>query len=261
MKIVDCFMFYNELDILKIRLTELYDVVDYFVLVEATGTHSKCKAKPLYYSENKAMFEKYSDKIIHIVTDYNENFSFAKHIRSPNDHWFRENYQRECISEGLKKLSLSDDDIVIISDADEIPNRNVIQAIRSQQLVLAEAVYSLEMTLYYYNIELTTPRKWYHAKIVNYGVCKKFNLLTDIRMSSNYILIRTGGFHLSYYGSVEFIKTKVESFAESTEYTDAGKQTDHLRRCYNDGVLHFNNEKLVHIPLATNSNVPLFFKQ
>ena len=52
MKIIDCFMFYNELDILKIRLEELYNVVDYIIIIEATITHNNTP-KPLYFNENK----------------------------------------------------------------------------------------------------------------------------------------------------------------------------------------------------------------
>ena len=67
-KIIDCFTFYNELDLLTYRLNILNDVVDYFVLVEATHTHIG-KEKPLFYQENKHLFEKFNDKIIHVVVD------------------------------------------------------------------------------------------------------------------------------------------------------------------------------------------------
>ena len=67
-KIIDCFTFYNELDMLTYRLNILNDIVDYFVLVEATHTHVG-KEKPLFYKENKHLFEKFNHKIIHIVVD------------------------------------------------------------------------------------------------------------------------------------------------------------------------------------------------
>lgn len=53
--IIDCFTFFNELDVLEIRLRELDGVVDRFVLVEATLTHQG-KPKPLLYAENKERF-------------------------------------------------------------------------------------------------------------------------------------------------------------------------------------------------------------
>ena len=114
------------------------------------------------------------------------------------------------------------------------------------------------MVLYYYNIEYTTRRRWYHAKVVNYSMYKTFNLLTNIRFT-NYVMIHDAGYHLSYFGDVQFIKTKIESFAESQDYSTDGKDVRYLEDCYNKGILHFNKEQLIHVPLATNKNVPLFF--
>ena len=69
MKIYDCFIFYNELDLLELRLTELSDYVDHFVLVEADQTHQS-KPKPFIFEENRERYSKWLDKIIHIkVTD------------------------------------------------------------------------------------------------------------------------------------------------------------------------------------------------
>ena len=65
---------------MKIRLDELYNIVDKFILIEATVTHSG-NPKPLYYSENKEDFSKYNDKIIHMVTDFTEGYEFSKYIQ------------------------------------------------------------------------------------------------------------------------------------------------------------------------------------
>jgi len=280
MRIVDCFQFYNELDILMVRLTELYDVVDAFVLVEATKTHSKGISKPLYYAENKHLFEKYNNKIIHVVTDFTENYSFAKDITNVNEHWFREIYQRECIRVGLGTMKLSPDDVIMICDVDEIPKRSTVAGFRnisliSRHKIQQNKVYSLVMTLYYYTIELTTPTKWYHAKVFKFGTIGRFKLLSGIRLShypgrvSNDLasigesykneFIPNGGFHLSYFGGIDAIKTKVESFAESTDYADSAKDVDHLAKCQQSGIIHFNGESLIRIPLATNTDVPVFF--
>ena len=257
MKIIDCFMFYNELEILQIRLKELYDVVDHFIIVEATKTHSNMD-KPLYFLENKHLFMPYMDKIIHRVTDFSEHYSFEQYINAPNDAWFKENYQRECCRNVIDELKLDDNDIIITTDCDEIPKHLVIEAIRNNNIRIDNHVYSIEMVLYYYTIEYTTDRRWYHAKLVNYNIYKKFNLLTEIRFA-NYIVLPNAGYHLSYFGDVQFIKTKVESFAESSEYTREGKEVSYLEDCYKKGVLHFNKEKLIHIPLLINNNVPCYF--
>ena len=108
--IYDCFSFFNELDLLEIRLNVLKDVVDKFVLVEAGETHSG-KTKPLYFKENESRFAAFRDRIIYVCIE-----------RFPDvctTDWARENYQRNAIADGLK--GAKDDDVVLVSDLDEIP--------------------------------------------------------------------------------------------------------------------------------------------
>ena len=118
--IIDCFPFFNELDILEIRLNILNDFVDKFILVEASNTQSKLD-KPFYFEENKKRFDKFLDKIIHIkVTDYPDQ-----------NGWEMENYQRNCILKGLNNIELSTDDIIGISDVDEIWSPNCMDLVKS----------------------------------------------------------------------------------------------------------------------------------
>lgn len=107
-KIYDCFMFYNELDMLEIRLNEMYDYVDFFVLVESTESHQG-REKRLVFEEHKSRFERFRDKIIHVVV--------ADRLETDN-LWVRENYQRNQIMRGLNRCF--PDDIVIVSDVDEV---------------------------------------------------------------------------------------------------------------------------------------------
>jgi beta-1,4-mannosyl-glycoprotein beta-1,4-N-acetylglucosaminyltransferase len=93
MKIYDCFTFYNELDLLELRLQELYDHVDHFVLVEANRTFQN-NSKPFYFGENQHRFARYMDKIIHIqVNDMPES----------TDAWGREAHQRICDLRRLRR--------------------------------------------------------------------------------------------------------------------------------------------------------------
>ena len=85
--IYDCFTFFNELDLLEIRLNYLNEIVDKFVLVEMAKTHSN-KDKPFYFEENKKRYEKFLDKIIHIkVSEYPDLTKFDEYRRN----WVLEN--------------------------------------------------------------------------------------------------------------------------------------------------------------------------
>jgi beta-1,4-mannosyl-glycoprotein beta-1,4-N-acetylglucosaminyltransferase len=78
--------------------------------------------KNYFLKNNKDKFSEYLHKIIHIIVKYN--------IPTTGNPWDVENYQRNCINIGIKKLNLNNDDIIIISDLDEIPDSNTINNIK-----------------------------------------------------------------------------------------------------------------------------------
>src|SRR3972149_5101095 len=127
--VVDCFLLFNELDLLEIRLNILNDVVDKFVICEAKETFQG-KSKPLYYRENKERFAKWQDKIIYYVIEDISEEEKNKARLSPNvgagEHWWiREFCQKESM---LKALTFcQDDDIIFISDLDEIPSPEAVK--------------------------------------------------------------------------------------------------------------------------------------
>jgi beta-1,4-mannosyl-glycoprotein beta-1,4-N-acetylglucosaminyltransferase len=211
MKVIDCFSFYNELDMLEFRLNELNDVVDYHVLVECTKTHAN-NDKELYFENNKQRFSKFLDKIIHIVVKDN--------IPQTQCAWDREKYQRYCIDEGIKKLNLNSDDIIIIADLDEIPDSKTLLNLKNNNGV--DGIYFLEMDLYYYNITCKFNNKWNQTKILNFGTYIKYNNDVEVifrRHIHNEGVIKNGGWHFSYFGNIEFIKNKILNFAHQ-EYNN-----------------------------------------
>jgi len=210
-KIIDCFTFYNELTLLEYRLKILYPVVDYFVLVEATRTHVG-KPKKLYFDRSR--FEKYLDKIVHIVVD---DFPFDDTtIDISKEHqWVNEKFQRDCITRGLSQLHLQPQDIITVCDLDEIPDPETLTN------ACDFTICSLEQDFYYYNLNSKMDHNWYHAKIMKYGSIKY--KLSDIRMSP-YPVMKRGGWHLSYFGTPEFISNKIQNFGHqeynSEKYTN-----------------------------------------
>ena len=194
MKIIDCFTFYNELEMLKYRLNVLNDIVDYFIIVESTHTQMGYEKK-LYFDENKDLFLNFKDKIIHIIVDD------VKH-KQPNvdvskgEQWVNENHQRNCIKRGLDKIMLEDKDVIAITDLDEIPDRNTLLHIKTSNEQIN--VFSLEQDMYYYNLNTRCQNKWYKSKIISYKRFKDSNLTcNDIRMRENHTIIKNGGWHLS----------------------------------------------------------------
>lgn len=244
-KIVDAFIFYNELDLLEIRLEELKDVVDYFVIVEGTLTFTG-KPKPLYYYENRERFAAYRDRIIHVVVwDY----------PTTDNPWDREIHQRRAISRGIGQLSLQPDDIILITDCDEIPNSQTLSMIKTCRFhIYQDAIYSIFMKLYYYTCEWTTDRPWDKAKLLSYQRYQSIGCDPERIRRYQYTIIEHGGWHLSYFGGMPRIIDKLESFSEQQDNTLENKQK--LKQCMKDGILHFNEEKLTFVSRHSNTNLP-----
>ena len=115
--VYDCIPFFNELDILKLRLNILNPLVDKFIIEEATVTFSG-EPKELCFQKNKEMFREFLPKIEYIVVD-DSPADVTTHVR--------DNFQKNALEKGLKDAS--DKDVIILSDVDEIPNPRVLAGI------------------------------------------------------------------------------------------------------------------------------------
>lgn len=115
--VYDCIPFFNELDILNLRLHILDPLVDKFIIEEATVTFSG-EPKELCFAKNKELFEEFLPKIEYIVVD-NSPVQMTTHER--------DKFQKNALERGLKNAS--DEDVIILSDADEIPNPKVLKEI------------------------------------------------------------------------------------------------------------------------------------
>jgi beta-1,4-mannosyl-glycoprotein beta-1,4-N-acetylglucosaminyltransferase len=209
--IIDCFIFFNELDLLEYRLNILNNIIDFFIIVESTKTFTG-NDKPLFFNDNKNKFKHFNYKIIHIiVTD------FIIPDISKNQQWINEKIQRNYINNGIISLhqnfNILDNDLIIISDVDEIPDPNTLSYIKNFKLPITIA--SLGQDLYYYNLKCKNKLRWNRAKILSYHFYKKFiNSKPNIcRIINPKHCISKGGWHLSYFGDYNFIKNKIINFS------------------------------------------------
>jgi beta-1,4-mannosyl-glycoprotein beta-1,4-N-acetylglucosaminyltransferase len=213
-KIIDCFLFYNELDLLLYRLTILYDIVDNFVLVESNHTYAG-NQKILYYEQNKHLFSKFQDKIIHIVVDalyITPNINYHN-----NDQWKNENFQRNSIDNGIKQILLDKNDLIIISDLDEITDPDILKKLKKNIIEIKDC-FALSQDMYFYNLNTIHCEKWVRSKIVTY---EKYIAGTpqQFRDNYNFPILMNSGWHLSYFGDAKFIKNKLQEFSHQ-EYNN-----------------------------------------
>jgi len=210
MKIYDCFTFYNETDLLELRLTELYNKVDHFVIVESNQTFTN-KPKPWNFDVER--FKHYADKIIYIqVTD----------MPNSSNAWDNEQHQRNAIMRGL--VDAAADDVVLISDADEIPRPEAIDYIRNSD----QTIFALRMALFNFKLNYmrTAPGQYdIWAMAARRSVFDDImpDTLRNLRFNFNgapYQFVNDGcqlvehaGWHFGYMGDKNYLVDKAQSFS------------------------------------------------
>lgn len=260
MKIVDCFIFYNELEMLSYRLNCLAFCVDYFVIVESRYTHSG-KEKELFFENNKHLFEEFNSKIIHIIIDQLP-YLYPNIDYSKNQQWTNEHFQRNSIKNGVDKIVLNDEDIIIVSDLDEIPDFNLLSCVKNNEIIINN-IFSLEQDFYYYNLNSKIVNNWYCCKILSYKKYKELNLpFQDIR-HLNCKNIRRGGWHLSYFGDKHFIQNKIQHFGHQEYNNDnyTNLETIDTRITNQTDLYGRENEKIVKIPIKSNTYLPHHYEK
>ncbi len=244
MKIFDCFMYFDEEIVLDLRLNTLDRYVDYFIIVESTFTHRGDK-RNLKFNHKK--FEKFKDKIIYLTFDKepdeievvhendNEGEKSRKYILNAAK---RENGQRDHIANGLQKAS--PEDLILISDVDEIPN---LEEIKLENL--KEKILMFQQDMFYYKFDLKLPNMvWSGTK-----GCRKKDLLTpqwlrnikdkkyslfrlDIIFSkikyNSIKFIKNGGWHFSNIKSPKEIEHKLKSYLHHREFDEEPLTLDQI---------------------------------
>ena len=206
--IYDCFMFFDELDLLEIRLEELYPVVDKFVLCEALKTFSG-KPKELVYAANKDRYARFHDKIEHIVCD----------LPVEGSSWHREHTQRKAMGRALQNLK--PEDYILISDCDEIPERSTIgkaiQVLKDNPHYVGPLTLTYQM--YYGKLTHKVVKPEDHHRIrstivvpapIFSGDCQEYK-----QYRGQYAYSYLGGWHFSYLGDASRIIRKIESYAHT----------------------------------------------
>ena len=230
--IYDAFQFFNELDTLEIRLHELAGVVDRFVIVESRETHN-FQSKPLHFADNRERFAPFLDRIIHLVVD-----------RFPRggDPLASDFYQRDFLAQGLKDVGA--DDIVILSDLDEIPNTAVLVP-----TIAADGPVALGQRLFvgYLNAECINLASWTKSKVMRGRHIS--GSLTALRLATHPIIPRAG-WHFTFLGGVPQIRHKIESYAHQELNRRRFKSERNITRAFRAGRAPFDAKlRLREVPI------------
>jgi hypothetical protein len=199
-----CCMLKDELDVLEMRLHELADHVDYFVITESAVTH-RGVPKPLYLAENRERFAKWDSQIIHVVAGLPDD---------PNP-WVREHAQRDAAWLAILKAGARDGDVVLITDADEIPSPSALawEGPGAATLFMKTTLYAVDW--------LVPPSYplYPSAVVATVGYLRERGGHLGAVRDGRYTLpmIRDGGWHFSWLGGPERQRAKLETATCHTE--------------------------------------------
>ena len=254
MNIYDCFMYFDEDLLLDLRLNSLNKYIKKFVITEATYTHNGNKKKLNFDINN---FKKFRDKIEYIVVDTPPQ-NILKLVEGESkdkrgeklilNGMARDYFQRENLNKGL--IEASDEDLILISDLDEIPNL--------KNFVYKSKITLFEQKMYYYKLNLVYPNFiWYGSK-----VCKKKDLYNpqwlrnvkskkypswrlDILFSKtkyNKIkIIKDGGWHFSNIKNPEMINLKMKNFLHHLEYEESGLGVEDVKKIVSEKKVFYDH--------------------
>lgn len=244
MKVYDCFTFYNEFELLELRLKSLWDVVDYFVLVEADKTQTNIP-KPFYFNERKAEFAQFLPKIRHLMGRVDLPY------KGTGD-WVIEFAQRNLIAQGLQDAE--PDDLVFISDLDEIWAPDILQRLQENRVevlmlyspippvprvngakiiipcrplthvlnILESSPIVMDQQRHDYYFDWTSKTTWQGSILTRF---KRLTTPQELRNLRTFLpRITGGGRHFSNMGGIDRVISKMTAIVEGNEFVEKSSE-------------------------------------
>ncbi len=246
MNIYDCFMYYDEDLLLDIRFNTLNKYVKKFIITEATYTHNGSKKKLNFDINN---FKKFKDKIEYIPVDEQPpNIKILSENDTPKEKeeklilngMARDYFQREKLNEGLKNLK--DDDLVIVSDLDEIPNLDNVNfdKIKNNIIIFQQKMFYYKLNLLYEEFiwdgskavkfkNFVSPQWLRNIKSKKYAFWRLDTFFSKKKYSNLYY-INNGGWHFTCVRKPEDLEKKLLNFAHHYEFEQSGLKINDIKK-------------------------------
>lgn len=232
--LIDSCLLNNEMDMITFRLKYLYDCVDRFIICEADRTHSGEK-KPLNFFNNMERFKWAMDKIIYHPVEIDVtglDFSYKpKEFEPDAPQWKVENQQRNAIMEACKDFS--EDDILMMSDCDEIPTRQAVEFRRNNKV---QYPYALDQRIVAFYLNYTRMDIGWRGTIIS--TMKQMREHTPQGLRNKRIQLSPfpyGGYHLTFFGGADQIRKKVQSYAHQEMNREEYLDLDRIEKLTKNG--------------------------
>jgi len=242
--LIDAFTYFNEKELVELRLKYLDSVVDYFVVIESNVTFTGKKKEWNFPDILKNNLKEFSNKIqyhqLNIEPDKikNEESWIIDNIKG-DDFWRIENFQRNYIKTVCKNFS--DDDILIISDLDEIPSTKKLNFILNSDFKKIAPI-ALEQHLFHLDCNYLRLESWRGSIVTTMKVCNEFSPQKFRRLRNRISHFTDGGWSFSSFGGYDRVKEKIESYAHSEHNNDKFKNPEHIAHCQRTGADLFHRK-------------------
>jgi beta-1,4-mannosyl-glycoprotein beta-1,4-N-acetylglucosaminyltransferase len=232
--LVDTFLFNGEFDLLNVRLQELKDRVDLFVLVESDRTFAG-KPKPLEFAKRGGAYSEWNIRCVE-MNGYD--------ISNP---WANEANQRNSIVNAI--TDIPPDALVLLSDVDEIPRAESIP-----QDMPPETLAMFQQDFYYYDYHTRARGNWFGTRLCRADYLRQLTP-QGARVRGN-MVIRDGGWHFSYQGGAESIRAKLQAFSHQEYNQPPYTDLDYIERCIDEGLDLFGRPEMQFERLHGDAHLP-----
>ncbi|GKT82318.1 glycosyl transferase family 17 protein [Colletotrichum tofieldiae] len=253
-KIYDLLLINTEVEMLEVRIGQMAPYVDYFVILESDKTFTD-HPKPLYIRDNWELFKPWHKKMILRTMDLEKLKEGSTWDR---EHTSRNAMYEQVIPSLVDEQAASIDDILIVSDVDEIPKPEILRALRNCNVPVRNTIHS---SFYYYSYQWRMPIDWPHPQATLYRGADTI-LPSDLRGNAGGHEFDYAGWHCSYcFSTVEEMAEKINSFSHSEFNRDEFKDINHIINVTRNGLDIFKRADTVFRRFERNFDVPDYIKQ
>ena len=236
--IIDAFTFLNEKELVELRVKYLNDIVDCFLIVEADFTHTGKEKKWNFPEILKNNLKKFSNKIqyhqMKVDLEKAEAEKSSNYIgKTLGRSWRVETMQRNYLKEAYKKFS-SSDDIIIISDLDEIPSKDKISFIKSCDFKTIAPV-AFDQALFHLNCNYLNLEQWIGSVAITKKLIDKYEPQVFRDYKNRISRFIDAGWSFSSFGGPKKIREKLEAFCHEEYNKEKYKDEAHLKKCIETG--------------------------
>lgn len=237
--IIDAFIFFNERELCELRIRLLAAAVDRFVVIEADTTFAGKEKEFVFPELMDGALNAFREKILYYPMQLEVDGLHLDYtpleFDGNSDHFRLEAMQRNAIDSACSDFGFSEDDWLIISDADEIPDPRILNALRAEPDCAKRLPLALQQHMFYYNLNWLRDEDWRGSIVTTVGNSRGRSAQWHRNQRFNLPYVAAAGWHMSYFGDAMRVRQKLEAFSHQELNQDEIKGRKNVESRMRDG--------------------------